>query len=105
MEVKKIYFDMDGVLADFDLAVNELCHVKSVKQEHQSHKQEDIMWDKIREIPHFYDKLKMCEGAKEMFDLIYSKYQDKVEILTGIPKARRNIQNAAEDKIKWARRY
>ena len=104
MTVKKIYLDMDGVLADFDRAVNELCGVKSVKQEHQSPNQEETMWNKIREIPHFYDKLELCEGAKQMFDMIYSKYKDNCEILTGIPKERRHIVGAAEDKINWVRR-
>ena len=27
MEIKKIFFDMDGVLADFDRGVRELCRM------------------------------------------------------------------------------
>ena len=29
----KIYFDMDGVLADFDRGIEELCGIKKVDQE------------------------------------------------------------------------
>ena len=43
-------------------------------------------------------------GAKKMFDAIYDKYGDRCEILTGIPKPKRGVTYAAEDKIKWVRR-
>ena len=39
-----------------------------------------------------------------MFDAIYEKYGDKCEILTGIPKPRREIVNAASDKKIWVKR-
>lgn len=36
--------------------------------------------------------------------LFIKKYGDKVEILTGIPKPKRNITSAAEDKTNWVHR-
>ncbi len=42
--------------------------------------------------------------AKEMFDAVYGKYGDKCEILTGIPKPKRGIADAGEDKAKWVHR-
>ena len=42
--------------------------------------------------------------AKAMFDAVYSKYGDKCEILTGIPKPRRGIVNATPDKKLWVKR-
>ena len=36
MEVKKIYFDMDGVLADFDRGVRELRGVDCISQEQRA---------------------------------------------------------------------
>ena len=39
-----------------------------------------------------------------MFDAVYGKYGDKCEILTGIPKPRREIVNAASDKKAWVKR-
>ena len=50
------------------------------------------------------DKLEIIPGAKELFDYIYNKYGDKCDILTGVPKPRRGITTAGEDKINWVRR-
>ena len=103
--VEKIFFDMDGVLADFDRGVSELCHM--VPQDINGKKdpqRKDEMWRVVKEVGHFYDKLEMMPGAREMFDQIYSRYPGCCEILTGIPKARRGITTAGEDKINWVRR-
>ncbi len=105
MNVKKIYFDMDGVLADFDRGVVELCGMDPIPQGARwKPGMDDPMWEKIREIDHYYDRLELMPGAKEMFDLVYGKYRDRCEILTGIPKPRRGILSAGEDKTKWVRR-
>lgn len=106
MKVEKIFLDMDGVLADFDRGVNEICGITAPSQNAKSHKpgEDDEMWDRIKQVGHFYDCLELMPGAKEMFDAIYDKYGDKCEILTGIPKPRRGVTYAAEDKINWVRR-
>lgn len=101
MKIKKIYFDMDGVLANFDLGVVELAKTKVIRQDSIL---ENEMWDKIRSVDHFYDKLKIMPGAKEMFDYIYNIYGDKCEVLTGIPKPHRGIITASEDKTNWMHR-
>ena len=100
-----IYLDMDGVLADFDKGVNEMCGMLATSQNQRYDRQhDDRMWEAIRQVGHFYDKLEPMPGAKEMFDIIYGKYGDQCEILTGIPKPFRRIDTAGEDKIAWTRR-
>ena len=101
MDIKKIYFDMDGVLADFDRGVRELCGLESVPQDRERPGKDDAMWAAIRETGHFYDRLELMPGAKKMFDTVYGKYGERCEILTGIPKPRRGITTAGEDKISW----
>lgn len=105
MNIKKIYLDMDGVLADFDRGVRELCGMEpSPQNEGWRPGMDDPMWAKVREIDHYYDKLELMPDAKTMFDTLYEKYGDKCEILTGIPKPKRGILTAGEDKINWAHR-
>ena len=103
MRVKKIYFDMDGVLADFDRGVKELCGLDPIGQG-VTGPREEKMWAGIRDAGHFYDRLELMPGAKDLFDTLYSKYGSKCEILTGIPKPERGITDAAQDKISWVRR-
>ena len=103
--IEKIYFDMDGVLADFDGGVTNLCGLRPLAQgEHRSKEEDDLMWEKIREVGHFYDRLDPMPGAVKLFNEIYDKYGDKCEILTGIPKPKRGILTAGDDKIAWVHR-
>lgn len=44
MNVKKIYFDMDGVLADFDRGVIELAKAKPRNQLHSTFEEDKISW-------------------------------------------------------------
>ena len=104
MQIEKIYFDMDGVLADFDRGIKELCGLEPLDQANKSPKDDDIMWEKVKEVGHFYDKLELMPGALEMFATLYGKYGDKCEILSGIPKPRRGITTSGEDKTAWAHR-
>lgn len=105
MKVNKIYFDMDGVLTDFDGAVEALCRMQRRSQEASTPEQDDLLWARIRQVPHFFGRLEPLPGALELFRQVYKKYGDRVEILTGIPKERRGIVTAAEDKRDWVKRY
>ena len=101
----RIYIDMDGVLADFEKGIRELCHMEPQSQNgKRSVILDDLMWEAIRKVDHFYGRLDLMPGAKEMFSRIESAYGDKCEILTGIPREERGIVTAAQDKIDWMKR-
>jgi len=104
-EIKKIYLDMDGVLADFNRALKELCGICPVDQMVSTEEDDERAFTAIRECDHFYRRIEPLPGAKELFCLLYEKYGDRVEILTGVPSARRNIPWAGEDKTIWVREH
>ena len=105
MEFKKIYFDMDGVLADFDRGVIEILNLKPVKQEYHTVESDNLLFGEMKKAEHFYLRLHALEGSLELFNEIYEKYGgDVVEILTGIPNPKRGIDSAKEDKIRWVRK-
>ncbi len=104
MVVDKIYFDMDGVLADFDRGVKELCHMEPIDQMHHTKESDDRLWGAIKEVDHYYDQLEIMPGADVMLRKLLEKYGDRCEILTGIPKPRRGIADAGDDKRNWMAR-
>lgn len=104
MEVKKIYFDMDSVLADFDRGIKELCGLPVIPYGQETKEQEDAMWNAVREVGNFFDRLEPMDGALELFGAVYERYGDRCEILTGIPKAKRGIVTAGSDKTSWTHR-
>ncbi len=104
MKATKIYFDMDGVLADFNRGVRELCGMEAPDQEKPDPEKDNLMWERIRKTDHFYDRLELMPGAKEMFDTVYGTYGERCEILTGIPKENKGILTAEQDKRAWMKR-
>ncbi len=104
MVVEKIYFDMDGVLADFDGGVVKLCNARPVDQMHHTPEDDDRLWESIRKVDHFYDRLEILDGSDVMLRTLLERYGERCEILTGIPKPRRGIKDAGDDKRKWMAR-
>ena len=100
-----IFFDLDGVLADFDRGLRELCDFAPCSvNEPRTAAYEEAMWAAIRAVPHFYARLQPMPGALEMFSGISRLAGVDCEILTGIPKPKRGIATAAADKTEWVRR-
>ena len=51
--IKKIYFDMDGVLADFDKGIRELCGLEPIDQMTKKKGDDDLMWERVKELCFF----------------------------------------------------
>ena len=103
--IDRIFFDMDGVLADFARGVRELAGVPGFSDlEKHTKEEDDAMWEKVRGVEHFYLRLDPIAGSLEMLGKVNAAYPGKCEILTGIPKPERGIVTSAEDKVAWTRR-
>ena len=105
MHVNRIYFDMDGVLADFGRGIRELCGMEPSVQGSPDKRHDDMMFDAIRKVDHFYMRLEPIPSTVSLFEELYRIYGDKVEILSAIPKPERNVPYAKEDKIEWIRKH
>jgi 5'(3')-deoxyribonucleotidase len=104
--IEKIYIDMDGVLADFDRGVEEICGVARPEPgKSRTWENDNLMWERMRFVEHFYNKLEPMPGAVDMFSKLWKLFGDRVEILSGIPNPKRGIEKAGDDKICWAHRF
>ena len=102
----KLYFDMDGVLADFDRGVEELLGLPAIPQGKQSPAETNRLYDTMREKEaHFYGKLHPVPGAVEFFNEMHERFGKKCGILTGIPRPKRGIAEARADKEAWLKKY
>ena len=44
MKISKIYFDMDGVLADFERGLRDICGMEMPDQAKATQEEDDKMW-------------------------------------------------------------
>lgn len=97
-----IYFDLDGVLADYKGCVEShgLIYVPSTKR---TPEQNIIMHEGIKQIPHFYYQLPPIKGTVDLFLTLKNTYH--CEILSAIPKEKWGFETVIEDKQAWVRKY
>ena len=109
MKISNIFFDIDGVLADFigrirNLGIRNAAPTESICREIYS---EDIRtainynrWN----LDGFYASLNPLPDAHILFNRIYSEYSDKCEILSVVPELGFGTLPAMNDKEKWVRK-
>ena len=98
----KVYFDMDGVLADFARGLREMCGMDAPTQGTGG---DDVVFDAIRRTPHFYLRLEPNRRVVEIFRMLDSIEGVSCAVLTGIPKPSRGIVDAEQDKREWVERH
>ncbi len=97
-----IYFDLDGVLADFEgyIRKNDIFYVPHETRDKAA---DERMWDEIKKVDRFYFQLEPMKGSLELFRRLSEKY--RCEILSAIPKPHWGIVGAEEDKREWVAKY
>lgn len=89
----KIFIDLDGVLADFDRGVSELCGIGTEDTKR--------MWDAVNNVEHFYLKLQPVYGAVEMFTSLRERFGERLEVISVLPRKECKVLHAEDDKRKW----
>ena len=89
MNKKRIYFDMDGVLVDFESGIAKLD--EATKEQYKG---------KLDEVPGIFSLMEPMPGAAEVVRLLARSYD--VFILTTSPW---NNPTAASDKVQWVKKY
>lgn len=101
----KVYFDMDGVLDDFDEGVRRMLGFEPLPQGIEDNRYKKALFNSIAHTPHFYFKLHPFYDSIFLFyDVEDSIGAENVEILTGVPLPHKGCDYAA-DKEKWVRQF
>lgn len=95
MQAPRMYLDLDGVMADFDLAFYSLFR----KDPHDVDDKE--LWRLINTVPTFFRDLPLMTGALEFWKWAQPLF--RISILTACPRS--NYQEAARQKIAWCRQH
>ncbi len=105
MTFTKIYFDMDGVIADFGRGIRELCGMEPPECNPAPPEYDERMFAAMRKTDRFYFRLHPIDGGLALFKEMRGLYGDRVEILTAVPKPKWNITGADTDKTDWVEKY
>ncbi|MCI4436114.1 MAG: hypothetical protein JHC33_04805 [Ignisphaera sp.] len=97
-KIKKIYIDMDGVLADFDKWKEEHAktHPKILTDKSE-------FWREAAKVDHLYLHLDPMPEASMLLEYLHS-LDIPLAILTALPK-RTSIPDAEKDKRVWNRKF
>lgn len=95
---RKIYLDLDGVIADFYGTAEYLlgCPYHSLAP--------TVAWEQLSKIPSLYKNLPLLPGARDFF-LELQRRCTELAILTALPWPTGELINAAIDKKTWVRRH
>lgn len=93
-----IYFDLDGVLADFDVLAEQVVGTDNIYKFEWLHG-EEAFWSRINEKTDFFASLPMMCGAREMLE--HTRHLETA-ILTALPKSR--PEDVDRQKRDWVRR-
>jgi len=102
MITKKIWIDLDGVMADFQKKLIEIFgpNYKELSTNAQ--------WKRLQEEDHLFLHLNEIEDAQSLLSSIIkiaAEYCCDLEFLTALPYSTGNLLTSRDDKILWVKRH
>lgn len=95
---KRVFLDLDGVMADFDAYFRALFGIETRDVA------DDEMWDKITSAGTFFRDMPVCPDALDFFqDILRLDNMTDLSILTACPKS--NYAHVAKQKREWVREH
>lgn len=99
---RKIYIDMDGVVADFNKFVSEILG-REIGWEGRDLSDEE--WQTLCNVDKLYFKLPLIQDSTKLVALAKSfSTRFDIEFLTAVPRTT-SIPSAGQDKIDWINKY
>jgi 5'(3')-deoxyribonucleotidase len=92
-----VFFDLDGVLADFDKAAGRILGTDNIYRFEFVYGQEEF-WRLLNEEPWFFREMEMLPGSNHLVNAV--RHHD-VKVLTALPKT--NPERVDSQKRAWVR--
>jgi 5'(3')-deoxyribonucleotidase len=90
-----VFFDLDGVLANFDMAAEAIIGTNNIYKFEFVYGQ-DAFWRALNSDPNFFANMKVMPGAKRM---LHAVWHQPLKILTALPKS--EADNVDRQKRQW----
>ncbi|HLK67732.1 MAG TPA: hypothetical protein VKU19_30080 [Bryobacteraceae bacterium] len=97
-----IYFDLDGVLADFDGAYTNLTGIVWNYSLAKTEEQKLAKWEQIKKCPYFFRDLLWIPGAKDL--ILYARDRVSASQIGILSAATTKVPECAEEKAHWIER-
>ncbi len=98
--MKKIFFDLDGVLANFEKSAVK--HTGNHYWERHSHN----IWNVLEHVNNFFLNLEPLAGSIELFEMVLDIHGvENVEILTALPNPTGALANVEREKRMWVKNH
>lgn len=94
----RLFLDMDGVLADFDKAANQVLGMDNYKFEHIYGS--EVYWNRLHRCGRFFEDL---EPMPDALTLWYATRHLNPAILTALPRT--NPDHVRAQKLSWVREW
>lgn len=91
--IRRIYLDMDGVVADF------YGYARTILGADYRKVPPEVAWDMLGQVPHLYRRIPPLDGAREFYARLCEVAP--VALLSGVPLPTRFLIQAPDDKRAW----